>query len=260
MPVKLLKKGMKGKEVRHLQELLLKNLKLNESKFKIDGDFGKLTDKATREFQKKTKLSVDGKAGPATFGALAKKGDSKSRKFAESIAKKAPKESQAKSGDSKGKITGKKSGVNTKIIAFVQGVADHYGATININSGKRTNKEQGEIMYKYWVKNLKRGNLYIKIRSDKKLQKKLDDLYEKAKGGDSAAKKEFVETIAKDATSYSRHVTGQAIDIPKNTPTNIRNALKTGLREVVENLCFHYDNRKISTPTVNDALRAKWKK
>lgn len=92
MPVKMIKKGMKGKEVRYLQELLLKNLKLNDSKFKIDGDFGNLTDKTTRKFQKKIKLSVDGKAGPATFGALAKKGDSKSRKFAESIAKKAPKE------------------------------------------------------------------------------------------------------------------------------------------------------------------------
>ncbi len=161
-------------------------------------------------------------------------------------------------GDGSGKITGKSTGVKSEIIAFVQAVADFYGATININSGLRTPTEQGETMYEYWVNNLERGDIYSKIKNDPALKELLNDLYDKAQAGDASAKKQFVDKIASEASSYSRHVSGQAIDIPKDTPNNIRDALKTGLREVSENLCYHYDNQEFATPKVTDAIRAKW--
>lgn len=145
MPVKLLKKGMKGEEVKHLQRLLQKNLGLKEAKFRADGDFGKLTDKWTRVFQKKAKLSVDGKVGPATFGALAKKGDSKSRKFAETIAKKAPKDSKDKKdatpakGSASTEVTFDPKGktFSTRIEAMKAHAKTALSFTVKEQSGKR---------------------------------------------------------------------------------------------------------------------------
>ncbi|MCZ6837631.1 MAG: hypothetical protein O7G85_17805 [Planctomycetota bacterium] len=266
--------GKKGKnnpaDVKTIQDLLNGHTKNGGfRKLQSDGLVGKKTIGAIEAFQKNSMgfKKADGRVDPGkmTFKGLSKNsGKLEKEPPADKDGQKAGKGKES-GGDSgggggKGKVTGDKSGVDKKIIDFVQEVANFYSITININSGKRTPTKQGEVMYKYWVSNLKRGKLYSKIKSDTKLQKKLDDLYEKGKGGDSAAKKEFIAAIAKDAKSYSRHVRGWAIDIPKNTPAKIRNALKTGLRELPEKLCFHYDNKKIKTPKVTDKLRAKWKK
>jgi len=62
----VLKRGMSGKQVETLQYLL------NEAGFKleIDGDFGRTTEKALIKFQRKSRLTVDGRAGPKTIEAL----------------------------------------------------------------------------------------------------------------------------------------------------------------------------------------------
>ena len=64
---RLLKKGVKGEDVKKLQELLNKAGGYNLA---ADGDFGSKTDKAVRSFQKTKGLTVDGKAGKNTIKAL----------------------------------------------------------------------------------------------------------------------------------------------------------------------------------------------
>lgn len=62
----VLKKGAKGPAVKKLQESLNKN----GAKLKPDGDFGKNTEIAVKQFQKKAKLRKDGVVGPMTEAAL----------------------------------------------------------------------------------------------------------------------------------------------------------------------------------------------
>jgi len=65
-PKRVLKKGMTGQDVKWLQyELVEAGYKLS-----IDGDLGKKSDKALRDFQKSAKLVVDGKCGEKTIAAL----------------------------------------------------------------------------------------------------------------------------------------------------------------------------------------------
>lgn len=65
--VSYLKKGDKGLQVKNLQSVLnwYGNYKLV-----VDGDFGSLTDKAVRSFQKATKLEVDGKFGKSSLAVM----------------------------------------------------------------------------------------------------------------------------------------------------------------------------------------------
>ncbi|QKE74778.1 hypothetical protein HPK19_19455 [Arthrobacter citreus] len=60
-PGKVIKKGDKNKYVGLIQEAL---------GIKVDNDFGTITEKALKAFQKKNKLSDDGKAGPLTWAKL----------------------------------------------------------------------------------------------------------------------------------------------------------------------------------------------
>lgn len=64
----LLKLGSKGKDVETLQALL--NKAKAGAVLKVDGIFGKLTDKVVRIFQKKCDLKSDGKVGESTLAAV----------------------------------------------------------------------------------------------------------------------------------------------------------------------------------------------
>lgn len=66
-----LKSGMKGEDVKELQKKLNS---LNHDCGKVDGDFGKNTEKGVRSFQESNKLEVDGIVGKKTFAALKKVG------------------------------------------------------------------------------------------------------------------------------------------------------------------------------------------
>lgn len=63
----VLKLGNKGEDVKKLQRLL--NEKGNYG-LSVDGDFGGLTDKAVRDFQRNQKISVDGSVGSITWSKL----------------------------------------------------------------------------------------------------------------------------------------------------------------------------------------------
>jgi putative chitinase len=66
----ILKEGMKGVEVAEWQSFL----KSEGFSVKVDGDFGKITTAATREFQKEHKLKADGIIGPGTLKVAEKLG------------------------------------------------------------------------------------------------------------------------------------------------------------------------------------------
>ena len=61
-----LRNGSKGMQVYYLQQ----DLNYLGEKLSEDGDFGPLTDKAVRSFQKKNKLSVDGIYGPKSYNKM----------------------------------------------------------------------------------------------------------------------------------------------------------------------------------------------
>lgn len=66
---RLLKKGMKGADVKALQELLLQ-LGYELPKYGADGDFGSETERAVLAFQKDAELEEDGKYGDKTHAAF----------------------------------------------------------------------------------------------------------------------------------------------------------------------------------------------
>ncbi len=65
----VLRMGSHGADVTKLQELLNQKLKPSPN-LDPDGDFGMLTDRAVRSFQRQSKLDVDGIAGNQTWVAL----------------------------------------------------------------------------------------------------------------------------------------------------------------------------------------------
>ncbi len=66
---RILRRGDKGDDVKKLQELL------NELGYeiKVDGDYGRATKEAVRDFQKKNNLDADGNFGPKTADVLLSK-------------------------------------------------------------------------------------------------------------------------------------------------------------------------------------------
>lgn len=67
---RILRRGDKGEDVKKLQELL------NELGYeiKVDGDYGRGTKEAVRDFQQKNKLDADGNFGPKTAEVMLSKG------------------------------------------------------------------------------------------------------------------------------------------------------------------------------------------
>lgn len=61
-----LQRGSTGERVRKLQQGLRAVFPAYAGRLVVDGSFGPATDKALREFQRRSGLAVDGKAGPAT--------------------------------------------------------------------------------------------------------------------------------------------------------------------------------------------------
>ena len=64
-----LRKGMKGTDVKELQEILI-NLGYDLGSYGADGDFGTKTDNAVRAYQKDNNLTIDGIVGKKTVAQL----------------------------------------------------------------------------------------------------------------------------------------------------------------------------------------------
>jgi hypothetical protein len=226
------------------------------SKVKISGDCDKDTLKAIEALQKAMGAkSPDGKVdvGGKTWKALQ--------------ARELPKAEESKGAAKPGKVVGDLSGVQSDIVDLVKAVAAFYGKDIRITSGKRDAKNQGRVMFENWTGNLERGKIYTYLSSNPKILDELNQLYtdaaeDKKKSSKEAeeAKAKFIKTCAEVAPKLSLHVAGKAIDVsPKSCmTTTMREAMKSGMRELVEKSCYHYDT-KGSVPAVTESLKAKWK-
>jgi peptidoglycan hydrolase-like protein with peptidoglycan-binding domain len=69
--MRILRRGSEGEDVRSWQNFLLGQNLLEGG---VDGRFGPLTEKATRTFQQRNGLEVDGTVGPLTYAAALQKG------------------------------------------------------------------------------------------------------------------------------------------------------------------------------------------
>ena len=65
------RRGSKGEDVKYVQTMLYK-LGYNLGSYGIDGDFGRATEAAVKEFQRDNGLNQDGVVGPLTYSALEK--------------------------------------------------------------------------------------------------------------------------------------------------------------------------------------------
>lgn len=99
----LLTRGSQGDQVKDLQRQLNEKLGLD---LKVDGDYGRDTQKAVRDFQKAQGLSADGKVGNDTWGALSGNAPAKGETKADAKADQ-PKEAGAVEGVKPGADNGK---------------------------------------------------------------------------------------------------------------------------------------------------------
>ncbi|MFN4171917.1 MAG: hypothetical protein ACK4GW_09205 [Pseudorhodobacter sp.] len=160
-----------------------------------------------------------------------------------------------------GNVTGKTDGVNKTIINILKDVSSFYdGTTIRVTSGLRSKEGQANAMFKGWTGHLKRGTIYVYLRSNTALREELDALVEK---GDQ---KGFVDLMMDKAdwNQVSRHLTGDAADISTSTDPKIIAALATVMHYLEERnsegiACHHFDTRKLVHP-ISDSIKEGWKK
>jgi len=192
--------------------------------------------------------------GPAKVKEEVKKEEAK-------VKEEAKKEEQKNNGSATddlkpGRIEGPISGVDKKLVNCVMAVSAFYGNTLKVTSGLRSNRKQGEVMWDYWVSNLKHGMIYDLLIRNAAKRKELDDLYVARK------REEVIKIVEPDARIYSRHVTGGALDIERNTDQKMVNALNLILRVYDEALCYHLDFRGRTPPgfPISDSIKSKWKR
>lgn len=256
-------------DVRSIQALLNRHAKgAGFDRLSEDGKPGRHTLAAIVAFQKAIGMrSPDGvvDAGGRTLKALEGKPIAPPAAPAADAAKVSSGKPAASSG--KGKLVGNVSGVQADLVAYARAVAEFYGREIRISSGRRNNEEQAAVMFKYWTENLKRGQIYVFLRSNPGTLEELDELYAKAAEGKAAssdeaaaAKKKFLMICSALAPKLSAHVAGRAIDVsPKSCMSDaMRDAMKLALKEVEEKTCFHYETRGSSVPAASDSLKKQW--
>ena len=172
-----------------------------------------------------------------------------------------------------GAVRGRTGGVKAGILEYLEAVAAHYHKTIRVTSGKRSPRDQARAMWGSWDRHLKRGMIYVYLRTHPKVQEELDGYYITAKetprtkpADAEAARKKFYARVESIARQLSRHLSGEAVDVGLATDSKVLGALKSGLRYVCEThngavRCHHFDTRGIGkAPTVSPELAAKWPK
>lgn len=170
------------------------------------------------------------------------------------------------------KVTGKTVGVNADIIKYLDAVANHYGKTINVTSGKRSASEQADAMWGGWSQHLDRGKIYSYLQQNESVRKELDGFYNLAHSATASAasktkaRQDFNAKVISIAGSLSRHLTGEAVDVSLSTDSKVLGALKVGFTYIEEKYqgvvkCHHFDTRKFGkAPVVDDTIRAQWPK
>jgi hypothetical protein len=259
MSMRILKLGSNGAEVKQLQSRL--NAVLTPSpRLTENGSFGPETRGAVERFQKTKSLTADGIVGPGTHAAL----------------QRAVPRAGATPGSGNGRVNGDLTGVNDGIIAYLHAVANHYGTSIDVTSGKRTASGQAKAMWENW-ENLENGRKYIYLKNNEPTRAKLDG-YRKAgavtrnstdaeKAKALKARQDFDATVISVAGGLSLHLTGHAVDVStKTTGPKVLEALKGGFHYIPETdkkgvlKCHHFDTKLGPAPVVTAEIIAKWPK
>lgn len=146
--IRTLEIGMKGDDVKHLQEMLIER---EYPLGKADGDFGNKTKSAVMTFQKDAGLDQDGRYGPKTRKALEQIKVFSFNKNKEQEISINFKVKEFKCNDGSDKIVVDTEFVKTKL----QDIRSHFKTAITINSAYRTptyNKKVGGSSNSYHVK------------------------------------------------------------------------------------------------------------
>ena len=197
--------------------------------------------------------------------------DVAARKIAKIIAKQARRkfvpppapESQPDSDEpaqSGGRVTGKLSGIDRKIVNILNEISEYYGTPLAAASATRTKQAQANAMYTNWQSHLRNGKDNAYLAGNEKLRLQLDTLkQEKDKPG-------FVALLTKKAdwSVLTRHLHGTEVDLAAATAPNVIAAIATCLnhrtgRNSEGTRCHHFDLSKSVWP-ITDSLRARWKK
>jgi len=158
-----------------------------------------------------------------------------------------------------GRVTGKLSGIDRKILNILNEVSAFYDMPIAVISGTRTKQAQANAMYTNWQSHLRNGKDNAYLAKNEKLRQQLDALkQEKDKAG-------FVALLTKKADwpTLTRHLHGTEVDLAASADPNIVAAIATCLnhrsgRNSEGTRCHHFDLSKTVWP-ITDSLRAKWK-
>ncbi|WP_425203576.1 peptidoglycan-binding protein [Priestia megaterium] len=153
----LLENGASGSAVKELQEKLIK---LGYELGKIDSQFGKLTDKAVRKFQKDNKLGVDGIAGTKTLAmldSLVKALDVKKEEIKVEPAKEVVKPVEEKKAEAVKEVVKKVEEVKENPIPKIISLGDKYSFQVE---AKKNTTVYGKANLTEKGKTLKKGNLF----------------------------------------------------------------------------------------------------
>ena len=157
-----------------------------------------------------------------------------------------------------GNVTGKTSGVNRKLLTVLRAVSAHYDETIRIVSGKRDARAVATAIFMAWNGHLRQGKAMPYFRSNEKVRAKLDGL--KQDKNRSGFETHLLDNADTDA--LSPHMTGDAVDLPNDTPDPIVEALATCLNHKAEKntegkRVHHFDLDKLVWP-IPDSVRDRW--
>lgn len=141
--------------------------------------------------------------------------------------------------------------VNKNLIKLVNLIGDHYKTKIIITSGYRDDAAQVLAMYNNWP-NVK--DLYARINKNKETKEKLSDFHKKKDFANF--KKHMKESVG---IPKSNHGFGTAIDVKKSTKPKILSALRSLLKELPENHCYHFQINGSLTDSKILAAKKKWK-
>lgn len=157
-----------------------------------------------------------------------------------------------------GRVGGKTSGVNRKILNVLNAVSAHYDEPLQVISGKREPRKVATAIFMQWNSNLRQGKALPYLQKNERLRSRLDTLKQDK---DRSGFESHLQSKA-DMDQLSPHMTGDAADLPTTTPDHVIEAIATCLSYKAEKntegtRCHHFGVEKVVWPIPN-SVRERW--